>query len=99
MPMTPRSKILLMSSRGIAFWSSIERDRLDGQDRVKESAAATAQRLWNLNAHDAEVEDLVDEFTRNRLLVVHRARSPRRPGPRERKCRRYRPAPLESQCP
>ena len=49
------------------------RQRLDGEHGVKERRAGAAVGLGNLDAHDAEVEQLVDELWRNLRVLVHLA--------------------------
>ena len=45
--------------------------RFDGQHRVKEGRAGAAERLRNLDAHDAEIEQLGDEPVRDPGLLIH----------------------------
>jgi hypothetical protein len=47
------------------------RDRFDGQDRVEEGRAGSAVGLGDLDAHRAELEQLVDEVPRNLRVLVH----------------------------
>ena len=46
---------------------------LNGQHRVKETAARSAHLLGNLNAHQAQIEELLDQAISELLLVVHGA--------------------------
>ena len=43
----------------------------DGQHSVEEAGAGSAMRLGNLDAHDAQLEEPVDEGARHLRLVVH----------------------------
>ena len=47
------------------------RQLLDGEDRVKEAAAGAAERLGDLDPHDAERKQLLDERPRQRGAGVH----------------------------
>ena len=49
------------------------RQRLDGEHGVKEAGAAAAQVFRDLDPHDAEPEQLVDERAGNRGVLVHLA--------------------------
>ena len=49
------------------------RQRLDRQDGMEERRAAAAVALGDLDAHDAEVEQLVDERARDLGVLVHLA--------------------------
>ena len=49
------------------------RQRLDGQHRVEERAAGAAEAFRHLDAHHAELEQLLDERRRNLGLLVHLA--------------------------
>ena len=47
------------------------RQRLDREHCMEEARAGAAERLGNLDAHHAEIEQLVDELARNRRVFVH----------------------------
>ena len=47
------------------------RQRLDGEHGVKKAGAAAAQVFGNLDSHDAEPEQLVDERAGNGGVIVH----------------------------
>ena len=49
------------------------RQRLDRQNRVEERGAAAAEFVRNLDAHDSEVEQLVDQAAGNLGVLVHLA--------------------------
>jgi hypothetical protein len=49
------------------------RQRLDRQDGVKEAGTTTTERVRDLDAHDAEVEQLLDEAFRDACPVIHLA--------------------------